>query len=183
MTDMMNRAIQGGVALVVVVILATGAVSMANDYDYTETFSIDNETEWNNNANTLTGVVVNADGYVMLDSGNTSGTYSSVSISENATRWTVDVSLPDADNSSVSLTVDGSTYDLTDGANEVTVDNEVSSYQFDLDFSRDSTSVTSPQVNSVTSYTGEESFNSQLIYFAFAILMIMVVAMIAQRVM
>lgn len=161
---------QVGVAVIVAVIFGIIGMQVAVEADYNSVYTLDNNTEWN--TGTLTGVQV-SNGEVLLASGNTTGTYTSTTISNETNRIEVYATVPDPDNSSVSLSVGGNTYDLVDGRNAFKLDSSVTSYTFDLSFDRDSTSVTSPAVQRYEAQFGEDGLLTLIATAAFALLLLL----------
>lgn len=150
-----NKSVNAGVALVVGLILASVGVGVLDSSTFTQEFEVDNNTEWTNYGSSLSGVQVNGS-YLVLEDANTSGTYTSVTLDSNesdSSRYEVLTNVPDADNSSVTLTVSGNDYTLEDGFNTVDLDSKGDSFELTLE--RDATSVSSPEVDYVRGLSGE----------------------------
>jgi len=157
MSDSTNKTVASGVSVMIAVIFAIVGVGFLDSAQLNQEFQIDSETEWNNYAATLDGVVVNTNGYVELEATNTSGTYTSVTLDANestANRYHVYASVPEPGNSSATLVVSGNSYELQDGVNKFDV---TAGSSFSLEFQRDSTGVESPNVDSVTGLSGADS--------------------------
>lgn len=175
----MNDAIEVGVAVVVAAIFAVIGMQVATSADYNDVYTVDSDSEWNEG--TLTSVNV-SNGEVLLDSTSASGSYESATFSNETNRFSVYADVPDADNSSVTLSVGGNTYDLSDGRNTVSLDTSVTSYSFTLDFSRDADTVESPSVSSVTAQYGESGMMTLIATAAFALLVLLAVLQLRNRV-
>lgn len=182
MSDSTNKSIQMGVSLFVALVLAIVGVGILDSHNLTQEFNIDNETEWNNYAATLTGVEVTTDDLVQLNSTSTTGTYDSVALSGNETdtnRFEVYTNIPEPDNSSVSLLVNGNTYDLTAGSNRIALDSTAS--EFDLEFNRDADTVSSPQVTTLVGLSGDTGGLLRLVgVAAFGLLVLLTVTQYAR---
>jgi len=175
MSDTVDTVVSIGVGIVVVVVLALAGTSVMSQATQTEVLSIDNSTEWNNYANTLTGVQVNGS-YIELQPANTTGTYDSVTLTgneSNGTIYEIEAEVPSPDNSTVNFTANGETTTLEDGANTVEFNSSVSNFTFD--FERDSTSVSTPRVDYVTgsSTDGDGGILGLVSSAAFAILLLL----------
>jgi len=81
MTSSTNKTVAAGVSVVLAAVFAVVGLGVIDSAQLTQEFNIDTESEFNTYASSLNGVVVTADGYVELDSANTSGTYQSVELS------------------------------------------------------------------------------------------------------
>lgn len=167
-----NKAISGGVSVLVLVIFAVIGITMVNQSQLTQEFDIDNETEWNNYQDTISGLEVTTDGYLQLQTDNTSGTYTATldSNESDANRYVVFTNIPDEDNSTSELTVSGDTYTLNDGENKFDV---TSASSFELSLNRDSTSVSTPQVDSVVGWSGDSGLLGLVAGMAFALLVLL----------
>lgn len=176
MTSTTNKTVMAGVSVVLAAVLAVVGVGVIDSANLTTEFSLDTQSEWNNYAASLNGVVVTSNGNVELDTGNTSGTYQSVALDANESNssfYNVYTNVPEPDNSSVSLVVDGNTYELDDGKNKVELDSQGSS--FSLEFQRDSTSVSTPQVDKLVGLSGSKSGLLRLVGLAsFGLLLLLV---------
>lgn len=141
-----DRAVAAGLSVVLVAVFAIVGTGMIESSNTTTVLSVDSTAEWENG--TLTNLTAD-NGLLNLSSGETSGTYDSVTFDTNhspVTDYSISADIPDPDNSSVTLVVNSNNYDLEDGLNEVDVSDHDS---FTLEYSRDSTSVESPEVDSV----------------------------------
>lgn len=154
MSDSTNKTVMAGVSIVLAVVFGIVGVGVLDSAQLDEEFRLDTETEWNNYAQALNGVNVTADGVVQLSAANVSGSYDSITLDANesdSNRYHVYASVPEPENSTVSLVVGGTTYDLQDGINKVDV---TAADSFQLDFQRDATSVESPSVDTVSALSG-----------------------------
>lgn len=159
-----------GVAVLVAAVFGIIGMQVATEADFDTVYTVDNDSEWN--AGTLNGLQV-SNGALLLNDTATTGDYTSETISNSTDRVEVYASVDDPDNSSVSLTVGGTTYELNDGRNAFNLDSTLSSYTFTLDYSRDATSVTSPEVSLYEAQSGEGGLLTLIATAAFALLLLM----------
>lgn len=182
MSDSTNRSIQMGVSLVVAMVLAVVGVGILDGHNLTQEFEIDTESEWNDYSSTLTNVEVTAEGEVQLSSASNTGTYDSVVLDSNesdSTRYNVYASVPEPENSSVSLLVNGNTYDVEDGLNKFDLESGAS--EFDLEFNRDADTVESPSVTTLVGLSGDTGGLLRLVgTAAFGLLVLMTVVQYAR---
>lgn len=172
-----QRYINGGVALVVAVVLAIVGSTAVTDSNYDNVLTLDSQSEWNNYEGTATDTVVTSGGAVELAGDNTSGSWTSSSISNATNRVSVYAEIPDSDNSTANITVDGTTYELQDGNNAFKLgSNLTGGYTFTLDFERDSTSISTPSVGTYTAQQGSsDGLMSILVSAAFGLLLLFAV--------
>lgn len=166
----MERYVNAGVALVVAVIMAIVGTSVAATADYDQVYAVDTQSEWDNG--TFTSTTSFADGYVALNGTATTGTYDSVTISNETNRVEVYADIESPDNSSVSMDLGTETYNLSDGRNVFSLDSSVTDYSFTLNFDRDADTVTSPEVHTYQAYFGEDGLTSLIAGAAFALLIL-----------
>lgn len=178
MSSAIDTTIKGGISLVIVAVFAIVGVGVLDSAGTTQEFNIDNQTALNDYAGTLSDVNVTSNGYVNMSSYATSGTYTSVTLSGNETNVTtydVTTNIPNASESNITLVVAGNSYELVDGYNSVSLDAEGDS--FELQFNRTSTSIETPQVDSIQGYraTGANGILGTVGVAAFGLLMLLVV--------
>jgi len=167
-----------GVAVLVAAVFGVIGMQVATEADFDTVYSVETDSDWD--AGTLNSVNV-SNGAVLLDDTATSGDYTSATVSNSTDRVQVYASVDDPDNSSVSLTVDGTTYELNDGSNVFNLDNTVSSYTFTLDFSRDADTVTSPEVSLYEAQSGEGGLLTLIATASFALLLLLSVLKLRHR--
>lgn len=175
MADATQKAITGGVSLVVVAILAIVGTQMVTQSALTEEFAINSETEWNNYQSTIdTGLEVTTDGFLQFTDSTTetTGVYTaSLDTNESdANQYTVLANIPDSDNSSVTVSKGGTTYNVEDGTNRLDVG---TGSTFDVTLNRDSDTVSSPQVDSVQGFSGDTGLLGLISGLAFGLLMLL----------
>lgn len=172
-----QKYINGGVALVVAVIFAIVGTQAVADSNFDDVLTLDSQSEWNSYEGTATATEVTSGGVVQLQSGNTSGSWTSSSISNATNRVSVYANVDQPDNSSVNITVGGTTYELEDGTNNFELgSNLTGGYTFTLDFERDSTSVTSPNVDYYQAQQGSsDDLMTIIVAAAFGLLLLFVV--------
>lgn len=178
----MEDAINTGIAVVIAIVLALVGTTAVTQSNYDTVLTLDSETEWNNYVGTATTTEVTSDGYVRLQSGNTTGSWESSTISNATNRVVTYVDLPQADNQSVNLTVGSETFELEDGRNTFDLSSNLSSYTITYDFERDSTSVTRSEVDYYLAQQGEsDGLLSLIAGAAFALLVLLAVFELMQR--
>lgn len=178
----MEDYVNAGVAVLIAVVFALIGTTVVTQSNYDTVLQLDSQTEWQNYAGTATNTEVNSDGDVRLQTGDTSGSWVSSSISNATNRVVTYVDLPDSDNQSVNLTVDETTYELEDGQNAFELGSDESSYTFTLDFERDSTSVTRAEVDYYTAQQGSsDGLLGIIASAAFALLALFAVLKLAQN--
>lgn len=172
--DVVNTVVTGGVGLLVAFIFAIVGVQAATQASFDSTLALDNQSELEEG--TLTNLVVetvNGEDQVVLNGTATTGSYASATYSNTVDRHVFYVDITDSDNSSLSVSTGGNTYELEDGRNVVELDSTVTSdYSFTVDFSRDADTVESPEFKR---YEAQEQTSSLLPLLAsggFAILLL-----------
>lgn len=182
--DSTEFAIQTGVGLLIATVFAVITVGMVNGATYDALATFDNDTEWNEGVLASTEVVNTGDAaYVQLAGTNLTGDWVSQTLGlSDADRIVSQVTLSDPDNSSVSLFVgygDGSsdTVELEDGENVYTLPDGKNVDGITYQFSRDSDSTTSPQVDSGVVEDNTDPLIVTLTGLAFVLLLLGVVLM------
>lgn len=174
MSHSVNKTTKVGVAVILAVVFAMIGMGVLVSSELTTVLDVDSQSEWQNNG-TLNGLVATSSGELELDSSNTSGNYvyDTFDNQSDVTRASVYVDIPEPDNSSVTLVVDSSSYELSDGTNNVDVSGGSS---YELQFQRDSTNITSPSVASSVFRAGETGSILWLVgTAAFGLLILLVV--------
>jgi len=170
----MNKTVAAGVSVVLVVVFALVGVGVLDSAELTNVLTVDSQAEWQNNG-TLTNLTATAGGELQLAGDNLTGDYVSNNFANasDATIYSVRTSIPEPGNSSVTLTVDGTDYDLSSGSNRVSV---TGGSNFELSYERDGVNVTSPSVDSVSVLAGDTGSLLRLVALAaFGLLLLLVV--------
>jgi len=173
MDRMMKYFIGGTVALLAFYQLAPTVIGFMSDAqtDYSELTNVDNTTEWNNHIATFTNTEA-VDGYVQLQGSNTTGSATSNTLNEAADKLEYHVEINESDSSNVTVDVNGSTYELQDGLNEIEFDQSISDYSYTVNIERSSDTVATPRVDSFTSYEGSENEFSSILGLLFILFVV-----------
>lgn len=173
MDRMMKYFIGGTVALLAFYQLAPTVIDFMGEAqtDYSQLTDVDSTSEWNSHIATFTNTEA-VDGYVQLQGNNTTGSATSNTLNEAADKLEFHVEINESDSSNVTVDVNGTTYDLQDGVNEITFDQTVSDYSYTVNLERDSDTVATPRVDRFTSYEGSENEFSSILGLLFILFVV-----------